>query len=808
MKKFVKITISVLLLVALGTAAALGYFEYRRYLSELPEIDGIADFSPSVISTVYSSDGEIIGEFGIQKRRPAKLVEIPKLMKEAVLAVEDTDFYYHRGVNVKGMLRAFLENIKEGRIVQGGSTITQQLARDLYLTKEQSWSRKIKEAFLALEIERRLLKDQILEMYLNQIYFGKGAYGVKEAAHQYFSKSLDELSLGECALLAGVPKSPSHFAPHLNLEGALKRRRTVLDRMVEAGFISENQARNAAEEKITLDEPENPNKKKAPYFLEYIRQKLEQSYGTHAVHHEGLQVYTTLDYKLQKAAEEAVRWNLLEITKRRGLRKLKLEEKPVEELPDDVAAGTILTGRAEQIGQEDIKVTFAGETITVNPEEEGWTFSGKLSDYYAEGDPIQIQVLEIVQNDDDEEKIAFNCRLYQEPEIEGALLSMEVGTGEIKAWVGGYDFEKSKFDKVYQARRQPGSAFKPFIYAAALDTQFTAADIIYDSPIVEEMVKEEEESADKLKEILNQEEGEEIIVEEEEPEYWKPVNYSEKFHGATTIRTGLEKSRNLVTIKLLAKTGVRTAIRYARRCGIKSPLDQDLSLALGSSGVSLIELTSAYGVFADQGCWTAPMAIKKIIDRNGRILEEKLPVSRKAMDPAVSGLVSLLLQGVVENGTGWRAKMIGRPSGGKTGTTNEYHDAWYMGFIPQLVTGVWVGFNELKKIGPHETGSKAASPAWVRYMKTAVQDLPVEEFPTPEGLVFAAIDSETGLLAGDDSDKVIMEAFLKGTEPTRIAGYRKIREEDFFSIDSNWEQIAEDTEQEKKREQKRTYSSD
>jgi penicillin-binding protein 1A len=546
------------------------------------------------------------------------------------------------------MTRAFYKNIEAGRIVQGGSTITQQVAKSLYLSSERSYMRKIKEAILAYKIDKYLSKDEIMNLYLNHIYLGHGTYGIEAASQGYFGKSARHLNLAEASLLAGLPKAPSSYSPFFHLDKARQRQAYVLERMVEDEYITAAEKERALAAPITLKSI-RPKEKIAPYFVENIRKYIMEKYGGDVLYKEGLEVYTTLNIEMQKAARDAVEKGLLEL--------------------------------------------------------------------------------------EDREK-------YEKGLVQGALLCMEVKTGAITAMVGGRDFKKSEFNRATQSRRQPGSAFKPFIYTAAFDKGMTPSTRILDAPIV----YEDRSSPDG---------------------FWKPKNFDGKFNGPTTLRNALVQSRNIITIKILQEIGVDYAAAYATNMGITSPLSRNLSLALGTSGVTLQEMVRGYGVLANQGKRVVPFFIKKIVDRTGHIFEDAQVNSEEVIDPRIAFMTSYVMQDVVESGTGRRVKSIGRPVAGKTGTTDDTRDAWFIGFTPSLVAGVWVGFDQETSLGREEVGGRAAAPIWLYFMEKALQSRPREVFPVPDGIVFIKVDPHTGIPATRSTQDAIFESFLEGTTGTR-----------------------------------------
>src|SRR5712692_463639 len=618
----------------------------------LPSVTQLESFDPSVATKAYDASDELITEFHVERRVFVPLPQVPKPLKDAVIATEDARFYSHHGVDPTGVARAIYQNFRRGRIVEGGSTITQQLAKVLFLTPDKSLERKLKEAVLALELERRYSKDRILEIYLNQIYFGHGAFGVEAASRTFFGKGVSELSPGECALLAGLPKAPATYSPFDHLEAAKRRRVIVLTRMVDTGAIRAEQAKRLGESALSLVPPER-RRTTGQYYLEYVQQYLEAQYGPDLVFKGGLHVYTTLSPALQLKAEA---------TLREGLRALE-------------------TRRAATAGKD--------------------------------------------------------APAPERPE--GALLALEPQTGYIRAMVGGYDFFKSEFNRAVQARRQPGSAFKPFVYMAALESGQTPASVVDDSPIQYPLA------------------GGKI---------WKPDNYDRKFRGPITYQQALEESINVATIKVQERTGIRRTVDIARRLGVDSPLQENLSIALGTSDLTLLELTSAYGALANQGAWVKPTAIRYVLDAQHKLLEENVPQGRQALPADLAYVTLHMMKGTVLRGTGQAASALGRPVAAKTGTTNDYSNAWFIGFTPTLATGVWVGYDRPRSLGKDETGSRVAVPIWTTFMKEALAGKPVEDFPVPEGVVVMPVDLS---LSGGCARPVPM-AFLAGTEPKSGCG--------------------------------------
>jgi penicillin-binding protein 1A len=637
-----------LLVGAAGAVAALWAFTILP--RTLPSVTALETFQPLIGTKIYDDNDELITELHVERRIFVPLAHIPQALRDAVIATEDKRFYYHWGIDPIGIGRAVVQNYRRGRVVEGGSTITQQLTKVLFLTPDKSLERKLKEAVLALELERRYTKDRILEMYLNQVYFGHGAYGVEAASRTYFGKSVSELSVREAALIAGLPRAPTTYSPFEHGDAAKRRREVVLRRMVEYGALKEADSKKFARTDLGLIPPER-RRTTGQYFLEYVQQTLEAKYGADMVFKGGLNVYTTLNPTMQLAAEQALR---------DGLKALE--------------------GRTK----------------------------GRPGEH-----------------------------------PEGAIVTVEPQTGYVRAMVGGYDFFRSEFNRAVQARRQPGSAFKPFIYVAAVESGLTPATRVEDAPV--------------------------SYAVGPNGQTWKPENYDRKFRGPTTLQQALEESVNIVTVKVQERVGLNRTIQVARRFGIASPLGLNLSLALGTSDLTLIELTSAYGALGNQGQWLPPTAIRYVTDPQGKLLEEHLPEPREAVTPETAYVITHMLRGVVERGTGQAAKVLGRPIAAKTGTTNDYSNAWFIGYTPRLATGVWVGYDRPRSLGKDETGSRVAVPIWVSYMGKVLGDTPKEDFPMPDRVVMAPVDLDPS----NECVRVVTMAFVKGTEPAVACGVRR-----------------------------------
>ncbi len=794
-----------LLILALAVLTVLsGYYYFTK---DLPSISTARDYQPNLVTKVYSHDGRLIGEFYVEKRVVVQLEKIPKHLINAFLAAEDSKFFEHEGISYTSILRAMYKNVAAGKIVQGGSTITQQVARSFFLSSEKKISRKIKEVIMAYRLERNLSKNEILNLYLNQIYFGNGAYGVQTASETYYGKNVEQLSLAEAALLAGLPKAPSRYSPAVNFKLAKERQGFVLKRMVEEGFINQQQMDRAVNQKIVIKPKDSAeNLWVGPYFTEHVRRHIEDKYGDDVLYKGGLRVYTTMDVDLQKAANDAVRGGLKAYDRRRGFRgpaaKLKTREETEnfrKEADKKFAAAPIQEGGDYQgvitsynPRDKSLSVDIGSRRGIIYEPDLSWARlfnpsgdpdGGRLERYdriFHAGDVIDVSVKTLPDN----EKAPVRLELTQTPLIQASLIALEPETGRVKAMVGGSDFAKSQFNRAVQALRQPGSAFKPIIYAAAMDRNYTPATIVMDTPIVFENAP----PAGK---------------EEAEDNQWRPQNYDDKFTGPTTVRDAIARSRNVITIKVLKDIGVEHAVAYAQRLGITAPLARDLSLALGSSAVNLLELTTAYATFANQGVRPEPYYITKITTNEGSVIEENFP-GQSAVAPAppsaagmpsteaapalskeTAYIMTSLLQGVIENGTGKRARALGRPAAGKTGTTNNLNDAWFLGYVPGLAAGTWIGYDEERQLGRGETGAAAALPIWLKFMQEAVRGTPIKNFPVPDGVEFTKIDPATGQRATAATKNAVFEVFKTGTAPNTVSKAREpAGQTDFFMMDT------------------------
>ena len=744
-----------------GIVATILFYFYIN--EDLPKISKLSDYHPPVITTVYADDNRKIGEFYKERRIVVPISRIPQIVKEAFIAAEDSRFYSHPGIDIIGIFRALLKNIEAGGVVQGGSTITQQVTKSFLLTPERSYTRKIKEAILAYRISKAFSKDEILFLYLNQIYLGHGAYGIEAASENYFGKPVTDLNIAECALLAGLPQAPSKYSPFRYPDKAKQRQIYVLTRMAAEGYITEAQAATAIQQPMDIKPRKNWYIEEVPFYTEHVRRYVEAKYGPDVLYSNGLSIHTAVNIEMQKTAQEELVIGLGALDKRQGYRGPIKHVKPEEiesfsaavqeEIKDTpIKPGITVTGVVVSVSESEQSASVRiGKTLGVirfadmkwarkfisnrSQQEAGAKRSPTILGI---GDVILVKVMDKTKDGD-----RWSLSLEQTPKVQGALLCLEAGTGQIKVMVGGRDFKDSQFNRAIQSRRQPGSSFKPIIYAAAIDKGYTPATVMIDSPIA--------------------------FMDDEGDSVWKPQNYDRKYSGQILLRNALEKSVNVVTIKILQDIGVDYAIGYAKKLGITSNLERNLSIALGSSGISLLELVRAYSVFDNAGDLIQPVFITKISAQNGSVLEESFPEKAQVIEKSTAFIMTSLLESVVKNGTGRKARELNRPAAGKTGTTNNLNDAWFMGYTPEYVTGVWVGFDEEGTLGKGETGGAAACPIWVGYMKRVLANKPVQVFPVPEGIVYAQIDAATGRLAGPATQNVLFECFKEGTLPTEVA---------------------------------------
>ncbi len=814
----------------------------------LPKIEGLSDYRPVLQSQILSKDGTILAEFGNEKREIVDMKDVPKFIVNSFLAAEDDSFYHHTGVDYGGILRAMLVNLKAGKVVQGGSTITQQVAKSFYLSKERSISRKIRDLLLAHRIEKKLSKEEILFLYLNQVYLGGGYYGIKSAFKGYFGKELFEATIAESAMIAGLLVAPGRYSPYVNPKFAKKRQAYVLKRMLITGKITQSEYDEAIREKIKY-QLKKKSDLKAPYFSDWVRQKIIAELGEKTLDEEGLKIQTTLDWSLQQIAEREVLKSVKDLDKRQGftgpithIEKDKVREFEIEfrknllieksdfftldensekkyQINFDLsnyentkknsfgfAKGTIPGNLKEDQLLQNLDTSTSYEALVIKVDDkEGqiyvslgglvgvipreyfqWARKREINEeksfpqvlfnpaqILTPGDVVLVEVLRKNENIKGENFIL--CALDQYPIVQGALISMVPQSGEIISMVGGTDFYKSQFNRSLQSLRQPGSCFKPFLYASALENGFTPASIIIDSP--------------------------EALSGVDEQLKWKPSNYDGKFKGQITLRTALEESRNIPSIRIANALGINKIEEFIQRLQLNAQTQHDLSISLGSFGVSLLDIVKTYGIFPNGGKLVRPRAITSIRDREGRelsinyeMIERKPPVEIKQVDgeepnpflanlkddrvydSRLAYLMSNLLKGVILNGTGQGAKSAGSYIAGKTGTTNNYVDAWFIGFNPNLVTGVWTGFDDNKTLGYGETGARAALPAWREFMREGIKKYGEKDFSVPSGIINVLIEKETGSPVISRNKTAMMEAFVQGYEPKEGSGPKTKKE--------------------------------
>jgi penicillin-binding protein 1A len=745
-----------LFLILVGSALALGalFGAYIAIKDNLPSITELESMKPKLITTVYAASGEPIKEFAEQRRVEVPFEQIPDMLIKGIIATEDNRFYIHSGVDYRGILRAIRDDVPRilrGRRPQGGSTITQQLARDLFLHRDVSLRRKLKEMFLAREIEKKYSKRKILELYCNRFYLGHGAWGVQSASNLFFGKSVKDLSLEEAALIAGIFQLPSRYSPYDNPKGTLDRRNHVLNRLVEERYISKDQAEAAKKSPLKVIPLRRTNEEFGAYFFEEVRKYIQKNYGSDALYSAGLKVYTTLDPTLQKYAESALRRGLRDIENQKdGWRADKVnlltagpeaKKNLVARIQDELEDQWLLSWENQLLEPQEVYdavVLAAGRaeaTVRVKNyagkmtnKDIAWTRAGSLNSLIKRGDVIQVKV-----NIVDEAKKEAQVSLDQSPVRNGGFLAIEPQTGQIKAMAGGYSYRVSQFNRAMQAPRQTGSAIKPFIYTAAIENGFTPASLIVDEP--------------------------HTFIDRWNGEPWSPKNYDRQYKGAVTLRVGLEESRNVVTAKLLDYISPQVGVDYCRRFGITSPLYPYLALSLGAFEVTLAELVSGYSVFPNKGVRFKPYFIARVEDKDGNVLEGTRPESEEVISPQTAYVMTYLMQGVVREGTGAAASILDWPLAGKTGTTDKYSDAWFIGFSPSLCAGVWVGNDRQVCLGERQTGAAAALPIWQDFFSRVIEDkkkaeagigaeeVVPEDFEVPPNLVFIEIDRKTGLLA-------------------------------------------------------------
>ena len=761
--------------------AGVAIYGYWHFSEGLPDYTQLADYDPPTVTRVHAGDGRLVAEYAVEKRVYVPINAIPQRVIRAFLAAEDKNFYTHPGIDVTGVVRAIIQNVrnylKDRRLV-GASTITQQVAKNFLLTNEVSIDRKIREAILAFRIEKAFTKDRILELYLNEIYLGAGSYGVAAAALNYFNKSLDELSIAEAAYLAALPKAPSNYHPTRQREAAIARRNWVVDRMEEEGYVTDAEAEAAKADELDTFTRDDTEFFEATYFAEEVRRELYDRFGESGLYGGGLSVHTTLDPNLQRAAEIALRDGLIAYDRRHGWRgplgqidisgdwltALGEFEPPPGLAPWRLAVVLEVSDKSAEIGFADAargkiplgELKWARETL--DDQKLGGEIS-RAGQVLSAGDVVAVE--ELSTDEDGKELPAGTFGLRQIPNVNGAIVALDPHTGRILAMSGGWSYEQSEFNRATQAWRQPGSAFKPFVYLTALDNGFTPAHLVLDAPFV--------------------------IDQGGDLGKWKPANYSDKFYGPSPLRLGIEKSRNLMTVRLAQYVGMDKVKQTAEAFGIVDSLEPVLAMALGSGETTLLRLTAAYAMLVNGGYKIRPTFIDRIQDKSGQTIFQhdqrpcdacrdvawedqpvpEVPDGRERIADAASAYqVVSMLEGVVLRGTGTRVRPVGKPVGGKTGTTNDSFDSWFMGFSPDLAAGVFVGFDEPRTLGARETGSSAAAPIFRDFMMAALADKPAVPFRIPPGIRLVNVNKTTGEPARAGDPDAILEAFKPGTEPT------------------------------------------
>ena len=776
-----------LALVVVGLLAGGGtVWLLHSYSRGLPDYAQLADYEPPVVSRIHAGDGRLLAEFATEKRVFVPVTAMPRRVIAAFLSAEDKTFFKHPGIDLPGIAAALVRNIMHvgtDRRPVGASTITQQVTKNFLLTDAVSYRRKIREILLAFRIERALSKQRILELYLNQIYLGLGSYGVAAAAINYFNKSLDELTVAEAAFLAGLPKAPNNYNPKRRPKAARARRDYVIGRMLADGHIAEAEAALARTGPVTLRPPDEVLVAKAEHFVEEVRRELAARFGETQLYGGGLSVRTTLDPRLQAEADRALRRGLIAYDRRHGWRgpvaridadrpvAAQLSRIEIAGMPDRwrLAAVDLVTESAAGIR------LASGERGTIPLDRLSWARKRledlsrgpavvRVSDVLARGDVVAVELLTATDEggsdggSEGEERTGYALR--QIPDIDGALVALDPHTGRVLALTGGFSYEASEFNRATQARRQPGSAFKPFVYLAALDHGFTPSSLVLDAPFV-----------------IDQGPG---IGK------WKPSNYTRRFYGPSPMRIGIEKSRNLMTVRVAQRIGMDAVARYAERLGVVDRLPRMLSMSLGAGETTLLRLTTAYAMLVNGGRKIVPTFLDRIQDRNGKTVfrhdrrpcpgctgipwsgqaEPDLPDTRERVaDPGSAYQVVSMLEGAVQRGTGRRIRAVGKPLAGKTGTTNDSRDTWFIGFSPDLTVGVFVGFDSPRSLGRRETGSSVAAPVFRDFMESALKDRPATPFRIPPGIRLVRVDAATGLVARGPGRGVILEAFKPGTEP-------------------------------------------
>ncbi len=699
---------NVLFVLLIALAAALGAASglLLVFSTDLPQVTELEQYRPSTITELYDDQNRVIGQFALQRRVIDQYDDFPKVLRDALTSTEDKDFDSHWGVDVWRVFGAAYRDVAAGGRAQGASTLTMQLARNLFLSPDRNFRRKIQEVMLSIQIERRFTKPQIFTLYANQIYLGHGVYGFEAGANYYFGKKAKDLNLEEAAVLAGLPKAPNAYSPINNPERALHRRNLVINNMLEDGKITAEEAQRAKNSPIRLNVQGEPNSV-APYFVEEIRQYLEKKYGSEEVHEKGLRVYTSLNLELQKAANLAVLDGLAAYEHRHGWKGSLLNVVANGESltgyvhadwDNNMAPGQYVHALVTSVSPQYATLKFGKYGAELGPAEIKWTRYASPSQFLTRGDLVYVKIVEL-------NGTQSRVSLEQESGVQGALLALDNSTGDVKAMVGGRSFEESKFNRATQALRQVGSSFKPYIYTAAIDEGMTPDDTVLDAP---------------------------VSFPGGPAGPWTPHNYDGKYEGVITFRRALAHSRNIPAVKVTERVGgIKTVIEYVRKFGITSPMPPFLPVALGAAEITLWEQTAAFSTFPNDGVRVTPRLIRKVEDYDGRVLEEDYPEVKDVVSARTARIMVSMLQEVVLHGTGAAAAKLKHPLGGKTGTTNDFTDAWFVGFSPSVTCGVWVGYDEKKTLGNKETGAVAALPIWMDFMRVALKGKESEEFAAP-----------------------------------------------------------------------------
>jgi len=754
MKKFLvknlKILLFLLSVVITGLMGALLgiILSYQRGFPY--QIKNLEDIKPVVMTTIYDDKGELIKEFAVEKRTIIRSSDIPEVLKKALITSEDHQFETHFGINIKGLTRAILGRIL-GKNWGGGSSITQQLARGLFLTPEVTYSRKLKEILLAIQIERKYSKEQILTFYCNQIFQGGRLYGFEASSKYYFGKSVYDIALAEAALLVGIIPHPNgKYNIFKKPENCLKKRNYILKRMLDFGYVTEKDYQEAVKVALPAEPFQDNREDVGDYFHEEVRRYIDAKFGDTLLYKGGLKIYTTLNSEIQSWAEGSLKASLRDLDKRIGWRKKNKLYNLIQNKLDlnrhqlvswkqhKIQEDVIVEGVVLRINSKRAEVRIADHIGRLKAADCKW-IKNRLNRVLKKGDVALFKIKKL-----DAAKKELELGLEQEPEVQGAIIVVDNKTGEIKAMVGGYSYDKSQWNRATQAPRQPGSTFKPIIYTAALENGYNPASIIQDEPFVS----------------FNQWTG----------ELWEPQNHTNDFKGSITLRRGFEQSRNIVTARIVEQITPQAVVNYGRKFGITSTLKPYPSIALGTFEVKLVEMVAAYTVFPNLGIRVDPFLVELVRDQNGNIIEENYPDRKQVVEPHTAYIMNYLMQGVVKYGTGWRARGLKAPIGAKTGTMDDYTDAWFIGFSPSITVGVWVGYDTKRSMGNNETGSRAASPAFVGFMEKYLEKYPevVQKYRKPSGVIMVKIDKYTGKLWTSDCLYPFEEAFRSGFEPTQF----------------------------------------